>query len=412
MREVGNVVTTRARDGRVQAVVWKGLNEVVVESTPDPVLEHPTDAIVRVTAAGLCGSDLHLLDALSMFMHPGDILGHEVAGIVESTGPEVEQIAVGDRVIVPFNISCGHCFMCDRQLFAQCETTQVRRFDRGAALFGYSELYGQVPGGQAQYVRVPQAHFGPVKVAGTVPDERYVLMADVLPTAWQAVAQAGLAEGNTVAIFGLGPIGQMCVRISRHLGAETIIGVDRVDARLEMASRLGAQVIDERMIERPAEAVKDLTERGADIVVDAVGMEAHANPLVALAQKVAARTPKALAAPVARKAGVDRLAVLRQCFEACRRGGTVSIIGVYGGNLDVLPLGEIFDKGLTLKMGQAHVRQWTEQILPLVEDPADPLALSDFVTHVLPLSEAAEAYRTFADRADSMIKTVFTPAAA
>src|SRR6187551_170256 len=228
----------------MRALVWHGRRDVRVEDVPDPSIQVPTDAIVRITSTAICGSDLHLYEVMGPFMKPGDILGHEPMGIVEEVGSEVEHIKPGDRVVVPFNISCGHCFMCDQNLQSQCETTQVREHGKGAALFGYTKLYGQVPGGQAEYLRVPMAHYGPIKVPEGPPDERFLFLSDVLPTAWQAVAYADVPDGGTLAVYGLGPIGQMCVRVARHKGIERVIGIDIVPERLELARRYGADTID------------------------------------------------------------------------------------------------------------------------------------------------------------------------
>ncbi|GAA4213483.1 hypothetical protein GCM10023074_64880 [Microbispora amethystogenes] len=259
----------------MKALTWHGKRDVRVEEVPDPAIKEPTDAIIRVTTTAICGSDLHLYEVLGPFIGEGDVLGHEPMGIVEEVGAGVTHIAPGDRVVIPFNISCGHCYMCDRALFAQCETTQVREYDTGAALFGYTKLYGEVPGGQAEYLRVPQAHFGPIKVPEGPPDERFVYLSDVLPTSWQAVEWAEIPDGGSVTVFGLGPIGQMSARIARHRGYR-VIAVDLVPERLEMARRHGIEVIDANDTDNVPEAVRSMTGgRGTDSVIDAVGMEAH-----------------------------------------------------------------------------------------------------------------------------------------
>src|SRR4051794_11814793 len=265
----------------MKALTWHGRRDVRVEEVPDPQIRESTDAIVRITSSAICGSDLHLYELFGPFIDPGDILGHEPMGIVEEVGSAVTHIAAGDRVVIPFNISCGHCFMCDRQLFSQCETTQVRAHGTGGALFGYTKLYGQVPGGQAEYLRVPQAQFGPVKVPTGPPDEQFLYLSDVLPTAWQAVEYAAIPEGGTVAVLGLGPIGQMSARIARHRGAR-VIGIDLLHERLDMANRHGVEVLDLTQHDDLAESVRDITDgRGPDAVIDAVGMEAHGAPLAA-----------------------------------------------------------------------------------------------------------------------------------
>jgi threonine dehydrogenase-like Zn-dependent dehydrogenase len=397
----------------MKAVTWQGVEDVRVEEVPDPKIEEPTDAIIRVTSSGLCGSDLHLYKVLGAFIDPGDVLGHEPMGIVEEVGSEVGQIAKGDRVVIPFNISCGHCWMCEQDLFAQCETTQNRDTGTGASLFGYTKLYGQVPGGQAEYLRVPQAQFGPIKVPEGPPDDRFLYLSDVLPTSWQAVEYAAIPDGGSVAVFGLGPIGQMCARIAKHKGAR-VIGIDLVPERLELARGREIEVLDVSDgagdTAAIAERIRELTDgRGTDAAIDAVGMEAHGAPFGEFAQRAAGMLPDAIARPMIQKAGIDRLSALYACFESVRRGGTVSISGVYGGAVDPMPMMQLFDKGLQLRMGQAHVKRWIDEILPLVTDDADPLGTEDFATHHLPLSQAPEAYETFQKKQDGAIKVVFQP---
>src|SRR5579859_1597141 len=378
----------------MKAVTFHGKRDVRVEDVPDPVIEHPTDAIVRVTSSGICGSDLHIYEVLGPFMEEGDVLGHEPMGIVEEVGADVTHVAPGDRVVIPFNISCGHCYMCDQGLFSQCETTQVSEQHKGAALFGYTKLYGQVPGGQAEYLRVPQAQFGPIKVPEGPPDERFVYLSDVLPTAWQAVEYAaipgvsgltsslnGRGGPGTVAVFGLGPIGQMCCRIALHKGARTVFGIDLVDERLEMAARHGAHTIDVREYDDIAETLRELTDgRGPDSVIDAVGMEAHGAPLGKLAHTLVGLLPDAIAAPVIEKGGIDRLSVLHACIDAVRRGGTISLSGVYGGTVDPMPMMELFDKQIQLRMGQANVKRWVDEVMPLLTADEDPLGVEDLAT--------------------------------
>jgi threonine dehydrogenase-like Zn-dependent dehydrogenase len=410
----------------MKAVRWHGTRDVRVDEVPDPGIEEPTDAIVRITSTAICGSDLHLYEVLAPFMEEGDILGHEPMGIVEEVGPEVSGIAPGDRVVIPFNISCGSCWMCERELFAQCETTQNRDHDKGASLFGYTKLYGHVPGGQAELLRVPQAHFGPIKVAEGPPDDRFLYLSDVLPTAWQAVEYAaipGLDDGaggpvagdggggaaGTVAVFGLGPIGQMSARIARHRGAR-VIGVDLVRARIDLAARHGIETLD--LTEHDGdvgEAIRELTGgRGADAAIDAVGMEAHGAPIAELAQKVAGLLPDRIAEPVIEAAGIDRMSALYQSIGAVRRGGTVSISGVYGGMVDPMPMMQLFDKGIQLRMGQAHARRWTDRILPLLTDE-DPLGTADLASHKLPLEEAPDGYEIFQKKRDGATKVVLQP---
>jgi threonine dehydrogenase-like Zn-dependent dehydrogenase len=395
----------------MKALTFHGKRDVRVDEVPDPTIEQPTDAIVRITSTAICGSDLHLYEVLGMFIEEGDVLGHEPMGIVEEVGSEVSHIEAGDRVVIPFNISCGECWMCREQLFAQCETTQNREQEKGASLFGYTKLYGEVPGGQAEYLRVPQAHFGPIKVpANGAPDERYLFLSDVLPTAWQAVSYAAIPMGGSVAVFGLGPIGQMCARIARHQGAETVIGVDSVPERLEMARRHGIEAIDSRQHDDVPGVIREMTDgRGPDGVIDAVGMEAHGAASAELMQKAAGLLPDALAAKATEKAAVDRLSALLESIDTVRRGGTISISGVYGGQLDPLPMMQLFDKGVQIRMGQAHVRRWTDEILPLLEGDEDPLGVDDLTTHQVPLADAPSAYEMFQKKEDGAIKVVLKP---
>jgi threonine dehydrogenase-like Zn-dependent dehydrogenase len=394
----------------MKAVTWHGKRDVRVDSVPDPKIEEPNDAIVKITSTAICGSDLHLYEVLGAFIDEGDILGHEPMGVVEEVGSEVRNITPGDRVVIPFNISCGHCWMCDQQLFSQCETTQVRDQDKGAALFGYTKLYGQVPGGQAEFLRVPQAHFGPIKVPAGPPDERFLFLSDVIPTAWQAVQYAAVPEGGTLAVFGLGPIGQMATRVALHRGAGQVIGVDLVPERLEMAHEHGVQVIDLREVDDVPGAIKEMTDgRGADSVIDAVGMEAHGAPFGKIAQAAAGLVPDAIARPMIEKAGVDRLSALYDCFSSARRGGTVSLSGVYGGAQDPINMMQLFDKQLQLRMGQANVWAWVNDIMPLVVDDSDPLDTEGLVTHKLPLEQAPHGYEIFQKKEDRAIKVVLKP---
>ena len=395
----------------MKALTFHGRRDVRVDEVPDPTIEEPTDAIVRVTSTAICGSDLHLYEILGMFIDEGDILGHEPMGIVEEVGPAVENVSKGDRVVVPFNISCGHCWMCERGLYAQCETTQVREKDKGASLFGYTKLYGQVPGGQAEFLRVPQAHFGPIVVPENgAPDERFLFLSDVLPTAWQAYEYAAVPEGGSVAVYGLGPIGQMTARIARHRGAATVIGVDGVAERLAMASRHGIETIDASAHDDVPALIRERTDgRGPDGVVDAVGMEAHGAPIGELAQRATGLLPKPVAAKLTEEYAVDRLAALRDCIDTVRRGGTISISGVYGGQRDPLPMMQLFDKGIQIRMGQAHVKRWVDDIMPLLTADGDPLGVEDLATHRLPLDRAPDAYRMFQRKEEGAIKVVLAP---
>ena len=394
----------------MKALTWHGIEDVRVTDVPDPVIAETTDAIVRVTSTAICGSDLHLYGVLAPYLQPGDVLGHEFMGIVEEVGPDVATLAVGDRVVVPFNISCGRCWMCQRGLFAQCETTQNTDQGKGASLFGYTSLYGAVPGGQAEYVRVPHADFGPVKLPHDLPDERFLYLSDILPTAWQGVDYADVGPDGTLAVVGLGPVGQLAVRSAQERGVGRVIGVDLVPERLAKAAAAGIETIDATDVKDVAGALRDLTEgRGPDGVLEAVGMEAHGNPVAAAVIGGAARLPKPLAKVAIENVGIDRLAALTLCFEAVRRGGTVSISGVYGGMADPLPMMTLFDKGLTLRMGQCHVKRWTDELLQLALRPGDDLGLESLATHRLPLSEAPDAYKMFQQKADGCLKVVLHP---
>jgi threonine dehydrogenase-like Zn-dependent dehydrogenase len=300
--------------------------------------------------------------------------------------------------------------MCSRGLFAQCETTQVRSEGKGASLFGYTSLYGSVPGGQAEYLRVPQAHFGPIVVPENTPDEQFLFLSDILPTAWQAVRYADVPPGGTIAVLGLGPVGQFAVRIAAHLGAGRVIGVDRVPERLALAQRYGAAIVNLDDVDDVAATLIEMVDgRGPDATIDAVGMEAHGGRIVAAVQKLTGLLPDALAQKVADKAAVDRLDAFDAAVKGVRRGGTVSVSGVYGGEVDPLPLMEMFDRGVQLRMGQAHVRRWTDEILPLVLDPAHPLGTLDLTTHHLPLADATHGYEIFRAKQDGCIKVVLTP---
>jgi threonine dehydrogenase-like Zn-dependent dehydrogenase len=393
----------------LKAVTWHGKRDVRVDTVPDPQIQQATDAIVKITSTNICGSDLHLYETLGPFMGEGDILGHEPMGIVEEVGSEVTNLKPGDRVVMPFQISCGSCFMCDRQLYTQCETTQVRDQGMGAALFGFSKLYGEVAGGQAEYLRVPQAQFTHIKVPDGPPDERFVYLADVLPTAWQSVVYADVPQGGTLVVLGLGPIGDMACRVAQHMGVGRVIAVDLVPERLERARQRGVEVVDLTAVDNLGDAIRDMTGgRGPDSVVDAVGMEAHGSPVAKLAQQVTGFLPAAIAAPFMQAAGVDRLAALHSAIDIVRRGGTISLIGVYGGMADPMPLMTLFDKQIQLRMGQANIKRWVDDIMPLLTDE-DPLGVDTFATHRLPLDDAPHAYEIFQKKQDGAIKVVLKP---
>jgi threonine dehydrogenase-like Zn-dependent dehydrogenase len=393
----------------MKAVRWHGKRNVSVDEVPDPAIEEPTDAIVRITTTNICGSDLHLYETLGPFMNDGDILGHEPMGIVEAVGSDVTNVAVGDRVVMPFQISCGHCYMCDQSLYTQCETTQVRDQGMGAALFGFSRLYGAVPGGQAEFLRVPQAQNTTIKVPDGPPDERFVYLSDVLPTAWQSVEYAGIPDGGSVVVLGLGPIGAMACRIAQHRG-HRVIGVDLVPERLERERARGIEVLDLSEHEKDLpDAIREMTDgRGPDSVIDAVGMEAHGSPVGKLAHQIVGMLPDAIGEKVMQFGGVDRLNAFYLAIDIVRRGGTISLIGVYGGTADPLPMLTLFDKQIQLRMGQANILKWVGDIMPLLSD-ADPLGVESFHTHQLPLSEAPHAYEIFQKKQDGAIKILLKP---
>ena len=393
----------------MKAVTWQAPRKISVEEVPDPAIQEPTDAVVRITTTGLCGSDLHLYEPLAPFMSAGDVIGHEPMGIVEEVGPGVRDLEVGDRVVVPFNVCCGSCWTCSRGLHSQCETTQNHENGTGASMLGYSSLYGAVPGGQAELLRVPFADFMPMKVPEGPVDDRFVLLSDVLPTAWQGVEYAALPTDGVLLVMGAGPIGDMAARIALHRGHRVIVA-DRERDRLARVAARGAETVDINDVDDLAEEVRSRTGgRGPDSVIDAVGMEAFGNPVVEASHKVVGMLPDALAGPFMQAAGVDRLAALHGAIDAVRRGGTVSLLGVYGGAVDPMPLMQMFDKQIQMRMGQANVRRWTDDIMPLLLDDGDPLGTEEFVTHRLPLDDAPEAYERFRDKEDGVVKVVFTP---
>jgi threonine dehydrogenase-like Zn-dependent dehydrogenase len=400
----------------MRALTWQGNLDVRVTDVPDPRIQQPNDAVIQVTSTAICGSDLHLYGVLGPYLSPGDVLGHEAMGVVTEVGADITNLAPGDRVVIPFNISCGHCWMCSRGLFAQCETTQVRAQGKGAALFGYTSLYGSVPGGQAQFLRVPQAQFGPIKIPADGPDEQYLFLSDILPTAYQAVVYADPPKDGTLAVLGLGPIGQFAARIARHLGVERVIGVDPVPERRAAGARFGIEAADlNDDIDTAAMLIEMTGGRGPDAIIDAVGMEAHGHDTAAgsklaeVAQRATGLLPDRMAQKITDVAAVDRLDALHVAVKAVRRGGTVSVSGVYGGEVDPMPMMEMFDRGIQLRMGQAHVKRWIDDLMPLVADGSDPLGVQSFATHHLALEEAPRGYEMFRDKADGCLKVVLQP---
>lgn len=390
----------------MKALCWHGKGDVRVDSVPDPRIEDPGDAIIRVTATAICGSDLHLYDGYVPAMKSGDVMGHEPMGIVEEVGPAVTRLKKGDRVVVPFVIACGSCFFCERQLFSCCDTTnpdaaklEELHGHAGAGLLGYSHLYGGYAGGQAQYLRVPKAEHGPIVVQSGLPDEKVLFLSDVLPTGWQAAEQAGIQAGDTVAIWGCGPVGQMTILSAWLLGAGRVIAIDRVPERLEMARRHGRAEVIDFMKDDVYERLQEMTKgRGADVCIDAVGAEAHGlGSFDAVLDK--AKTLAGL--------GTDRTHALRQAIHCCRKAGTVSIPGVYIGFPDKFPMGAAFGKGLTLRMGQTHAQRHLQPLLDRIE--RGDIDTSFLVTHRLPLAEGPSAYDTFRAKRDGCIKVMLQP---
>ena len=387
----------------MQALTYQGTRDVRVETVPDPVIQQPDDIVLRVTATAICGSDLHLYRGKIPEMHDGDILGHEFMGIVEEAGPAVTRVRKGDRVVIPFVIACGECFFCAQQQFAACETTNP---DRGGlvmnraqitpppALFGYSHLYGGVPGGQAELVRVPKANVGPFAVPGSLADERVLFLSDILPTGYQAALNANIGRGSTVAIFGAGPVGLMAAASARMLGAETIYIIDEAGYRLEFAAATyGAVPIDFADVD-PAEKILALTHgRGVDAAIDAVGLESKGSTADAILTTIKAETSSG--------------ASLRQCIAATRRGGHVSVPGVYAGFIQAFMFGDAFEKGLTIKMGQTHVQRYLPELLEHIEN--GDLQPDIIISHRMKLADAADGYKMFNEQTDDCRKIVLTP---
>ncbi len=390
----------------MRALCWRGKNNVQVDTVSDPRIQEPTDAIIKVTSTAICGSDLHLLDGFMMGMEPGDVLGHEPMGIVVELGSAVSKLRKGDRVVVPFVIACGHCFFCTKQLYSCCDTTNPDAEKASklmghapAGLFGYSHLLGGYAGGQAEYLRVPHADVGPVKIESDLPDEKVLFLSDIFPTGFMAAENAEIEPGDTVAVWGCGPVAQMAIQSCWMLGAARVIAIDRVPERLEMARTHGKAETINFGQESVYERLNDMTEgRGPDRCIDAVGVEAHGTGAV----DAVLDTVK-----TAVKLGTDRAHVLREAIMCCRKGGTVSVPGVYVGLIDKLPFGAVMNKGLTIKTGQTHVQRYTGPLLKKIEGgEIDP---SFIITHRLPLEAAPDAYKTFRDKEDGCIKVVLKP---
>jgi threonine dehydrogenase-like Zn-dependent dehydrogenase len=389
----------------MRAVCWEGKRSVKVEDVPDPKLLNRRDAIVKITSTAICGSDLHLYNGFIPTMRRGDVLGHEFMGEVIEVGSREHRLKVGDRVVVPFTISCGNCYFCKEQLWSLCDNSNPNAWMlekltgyTGAALFGYSHMYGGYPGGQAEYARVPFSDIGPIKVPESLSDEQVLFLSDIFPTGYMAAENCDIQRGDTVAVWGCGPVGQFAIKSAWLLGAERVIAIDRFPERLALAARQGkAEVLNYEEVD-VLEALRAMTGgQGPDSCIDAVGLEAHGTTLDAWYDRV--KTSMYLA--------TDRPHALRQAIAACRKGGVVSIPGVYGGWLDKLPLGGAFAKGLTLKMGQTHMHRYLPLLLARIErGEIDP---SFVITHRVNLDDAPEMYRTFRDKQDDCIKVVMTP---
>ena len=389
----------------MKAVVWHATNDVRVERVPDPTILNPRDAIVRITSTAICGSDLHLLNGFIPTMQAGDILGHEFMGEVVEVGRDNRKLKVGDRVVVPFTIACGRCFFCERDLWSLCDNSNPNAWMAEklygyttSGLFGYSHLTGGYAGGQAQYARVPYADVGPIRIPDGIPDEQVLFLSDILPTGYMAAENCEIKPGDTIAIWGCGPVGQMAIMSAWLLGASRVIAIDQVPERLQMAREKGRAETIDLTREDVFDRLKTMTGGlGPDACIDAVGLEAHGATLDAYIDKVKAAAFLA----------TDRPNALRQAIHACRKGGIVSIPGVYGGFLDKVPIGAAFQKGLTMKMGQTHVMRYMKPLLDRIErGEIDP---SFVITHRVPLEHAPQAYRVFRDKQDHCIKVVMKP---
>jgi len=391
----------------MKALVWHGTHDVRVETVPDPTILNPRDAILRITATAICGSDLHLYDGYIPTLMPGDILGHEFMGEVVELGREVTNLKVGDKVVVPFTIACGHCFFCEHQLYSACDNSNPNASIpeklygyTGAGLFGFSHMYGGYAGGQAQYVRVPFADVGPIKVPQGMLDEKVLFLSDIFPTGYMAADNCNIHPGDVVAVWGCGPVGQFAIQSAYLLGAERVIAIDRIPERLAMARDISkAEIINYEEVDA-IDTLKAMTGgRGPDSCIDAVGMEAHGTDLESKMEHAKQIT----------RLTTDRATALRNAIQAVRKGGTVSLPGVYGGFVDKMPMGAAFAKGLTFKMGQTHVQKYLGPLMERIErGEINPAAI---ITHRLPLSEAAHGYKIFRDKQDKCIKVVLDPAA-
>lgn len=389
----------------MKAVVWHGRHDVRVDSVPDPVLINPRDAIVKITSTAICGSDLHLYDGFIPTMQAGDILGHEFMGEVVEVGKGVRNLKSGDRVVVPFAIACGGCFFCRQTQYSLCENSNpnasmAEKFwgHATAGIFGYSHLTGGYAGGQAEYVRVPFADVGPIKIVDALDDDKVLFLSDVLPTGYMAAENCSISPGDVVAVWGCGPVGQFAIQSAYLLGAERVIAIDRFPERLQMAGNWSrAETLNYADV-NVDEALREMTAgRGPDACIDAVGMEAHGEGLLATYDRIK------------QMLGVetDRPLVLREVMRSCRNGGTISVSGVYGGVIDTVPMGSLMNRALTIKSGQTHVQRYLQPLLERIrQGDFDPERV---ITHRMPLAQAPEAYRMFRDKQDACVKVVLKP---
>ncbi|HET9697145.1 MAG TPA: zinc-dependent alcohol dehydrogenase [Terriglobales bacterium] len=389
----------------MKALCWYGAEDVRVEDVPDPKILNPRDAIIKITRTAICGSDLHLYDAYIPTLEQGDILGHEFMGEVVEVGPAVKNLKVGDRVVVPFTIACGNCFFCQEQLWSLCDNSNPNAWIAESlmgyspsGLFGYSHMTGGYAGGQAQYARVPFADIGPIKVPDNLPDEQVLFLSDIFPTGYMGAENCNIRPGDTVAIWGCGPVGQFAIRSAKMLGAERVIAIDKVPERLRMAEEGGAEVINQDEVDSVLTVLRDMTaNRGPDACMDAVGMEASGHTLPYLYDNMKQKM----------RLTFDRAQVFRECVIACRKGGTVSLPGVYGGFVDKIPLGAFMNKGLTLKTGQTHMMRYMKPLLERIErGEIDP---SFVISHKLSLEEAPRGYKIFRDKQEKCTKVVLDP---
>lgn len=389
----------------MKALCWYGKEDVRVETVPDPKILNPHDCIVRITRTAICGSDLHLYDGYMPTLEAGDILGHEFMGEVVEVGPEVKKLKVGDKVVVPFTIACGKCFFCEQQLWSLCDNTNPNAWIAESlmgyspsGLYGYTHMTGGYAGGQAQYARVPFADIGPLKIPNGIPDEKVLFLSDIFPTGYMGAENCNIHPGDIIAIWGCGPVGQFAIRSAKMLGAERVIAIDKVPERLRMAEEGGAEVINQDEVESVLETLRDMTgNRGPDACIDAVGMEASGHSMPYLYDKIKQDT----------RLTTERAQVFREAVLACRKGGTVSVPGVYGGFADKIPLGSFMNKGLTLRTGQTHMMRYMKPLFDRIENgEIDP---SFVISHTLPLDEAPRGYKIFRDKQENCTKVVLDP---